>query len=155
MKTIHNLLGTVMVFALMLMITSSSFAQEPKKTRKIDQKEMAMRTAKGKTIKGNVVDGTEALPSVSIRLKGTNRGTETSYNGNFEFPLPLINGDVLVFDYLGYETQEVLITEKTAFLKIKMEESSEVLEIVVLDAPQEKKLFKSKKSAFKKKNKKE
>lgn len=157
MKTIHKLLGT-MIFACFFMVTSSIFAQqksEKTKIRTIDQKEMASRQANGKIIKGNVMDGTEVLASVTVTLKGTRRGTETNYNGNFEFPLPLINGDVLVFDYLGYETKEVLITEQIKFLRVKMEESSEILEIVVLDAPQEKKLFKSKKSAFKKKNKKD
>lgn len=67
-------------------------------------------------IKGTIVDeANEALPGVNIVLKGTTEGTQTDFDGKFEFPRKLATNDVLVFSYIGYETKEV---------KIKSSESS-------------------------------
>ena len=142
------------LFVLTLLVTAPSFSQEKEpEFRKIDAQEMQQRTQKGRILKGIVVENGEALPGVTVQLKGTRRGTETNENGIFQFPLNLMNGDVLVFSFLGMETQEVTITSKTTFLRVTMKEDSEVLELIVLDAPQTSQLYKSKKSAFKKKKK--
>jgi len=70
------------------------------------------------TVRGSVQDeNNEALPGVNIVLKGTAEGTQTDFDGKFEFPRKLKNNDVLIFSYLGYETKEV---------KIKSSESSTI-----------------------------
>lgn len=148
----HSLSRAVSILALFIitfLVATPSFAQE--KARKINQQELQQRSQKGRIIKGIVVENTEALPGVTVQLKGTKRGTETNENGLFEFPLALLNGDVLVFKFLGMKTKEVMVTAKTTFMRVTMEEDSETLEIIVLDAPQTNQLHKSKKSAFKKK----
>ena len=40
--------------------------------------------------------------------------------GKFTFPKKLKTGDVLVFSYLGYETQKVSITDKTSFITLEL-----------------------------------
>ncbi|MEM6720051.1 MAG: TonB-dependent receptor [Bacteroidota bacterium] len=83
-------------------------------------------------IKGTVLeDGTQTpLPGVSVLLKNTSRGTSTDFDGNFSLP-NVPNGSTLVFSYVGYATQEVVITSDTA-LTITLKEDAEALESVVV-----------------------
>lgn len=65
--------------------------------------------AQQKTISGRVTDeNNEALPGVSIVVKGTTQGTVTDSNGTYRINL---GGDApaLVFSYVGYLTEEVVI----------------------------------------------
>lgn len=145
-----RLLGVLMILQFMLLSVTSTYAQE--RTRKIDRTELQKRKAEGKIVKGTVKFKNTGLASASIFLKGTNKGSNTDSRGNFSFPLELIEGDILVFEYLGFEKVEVKITSETTFLTIAMKEAKEILETVVLGESGSKKLFKSKR---KKKNKKE
>jgi len=63
---------------------------------------MNTRGQEQKPITGSVTDEStgEALPGVSILVKGTIQGTITDVNG--EFSLSASSGDVLVFSYVGY-----------------------------------------------------
>ena len=49
-----------------------------------------------------------ALPGVSVVVKGTIRGTETDFDGNFTIE-KVKTGETLVFRYLGYSDKEVVI----------------------------------------------
>jgi len=60
--------------------------------------------AQTKTITGTVTDDTGPLPGVSIIIKGTTTGTETDFDGNYA--IDANTGDVLVFSFIGMETQE-------------------------------------------------
>lgn len=58
------------------------------------------------TLTGTIVDeANEPLPGVNVILKGTTVGTQTDFDGKFEFPQPLKEDDILVFSYIGYETK--------------------------------------------------
>jgi TonB-linked SusC/RagA family outer membrane protein len=83
-------------------------------------------------IRGKVVDenGTPA-PGVSVRIKGTTTGTITDANGNFSVNAP--DNAILVFSFLGYETQEVAVAGKTE-LSIKLTISAKSLSEVVVTA---------------------
>jgi TonB-linked SusC/RagA family outer membrane protein len=60
-------------------------------------------------VKGKVVDAKgEPLIGVNIRLQGTNQGTTTDVNGNFNIDAP-VNG-VLEITYIGYEKKVITIT---------------------------------------------
>ncbi len=147
--------GLVFLFLLMYFMATPTFSQEKKKevpVRKIDAKEMEKRKKEGRIVKGKVLFNAEGLPGVNIVLKGTNKGIDSDYNGNFRFPVALIEGDVLVFSFIGFDDTEVKMDKQTNYFNVKMIESAEVLEIIVLDAPQTTKLFKSSKKGFKKKN---
>jgi TonB-dependent starch-binding outer membrane protein SusC len=66
------------------------------------------------TVTGRVLDAEtgESLPGVNIVLKGTTSGTASDVNGDFSVSVPSLN-DTLVFSYIGYQSQEVPINERT------------------------------------------
>ncbi|RAK00273.1 TonB-linked SusC/RagA family outer membrane protein [Larkinella arboricola] len=65
------------------------------------------------TVSGKVTsDNGEALPGVSILLKGTTTGTTTDPNGTYSLTLPGTTG-TLVFSYIGFQSQEVPINNRS------------------------------------------
>src|SRR5215217_2788940 len=61
------------------------------------------------TIKGVILDGrtNSPLPDVSVLVKGAGTGAKTGANG--EYSIRAKKGDMLVFSFSGYETQEVKV----------------------------------------------
>src|SRR5690606_19937547 len=78
---------------------------------------------------GTVSDQSGPLPGVSIIVKGTNRGAATDFDGAFS--LLAEPGDTLVFSYIGYHTQEIVI-DNFEPLQVVMMEDVEVLDDVVV-----------------------
>lgn len=74
-------------------------------------------------------DKGEAMPGVSVLVKGSNRGTISSPEGNFTVDANV--GDLLVLSFIGYATQEVRVASNEP-LKITMKESSSALSEVVV-----------------------
>ncbi|HEY1060645.1 MAG TPA: carboxypeptidase-like regulatory domain-containing protein, partial [Daejeonella sp.] len=65
-------------------------------------------------VNGKVVDTKgQSLVGVSVRVKGTTTGTSTDINGNFSISIP-DNNAVLTFTYIGYESKEVAVNNRTA-----------------------------------------
>lgn len=95
-------------------------------------------------VKGTVSDGTTTLPSVSILLEGTTIGTETDLDGNFEFPKPLKNGDVLVFSFIGLESQKVIIKDVNSASDVALNVDMQLSEVVILGKVATKKVYSSK-----------
>ena len=61
------------------------------------------------TVTGTVSDATGPLPGVNVLVKGTTNGTQTDFDGNYT--LNNVNsGEVIVFSFLGYSTQEISYT---------------------------------------------
>ncbi|ULC58480.1 carboxypeptidase-like regulatory domain-containing protein [Flaviramulus sp. BrNp1-15] len=69
---------------------------------------------------GVVSDETGPLPGANIILKGTTIGTSTNFDGEFVFPKKLEKGDILIFSFLGYETQTIEIKENQNILNVNM-----------------------------------
>jgi TonB-dependent starch-binding outer membrane protein SusC len=67
----------------------------------------------------------EALPGVTVMVKGTSVATATNENGSFTLRIPARTG-TLVFTYIGYTPQEVPITQATVYT-IKMVEDSQLM----------------------------
>lgn len=82
------------------------------------------------SIKGNVSSENQPLPGVSVIVKGTNNGAYTDFDGHYTIDGVNANS-VLVFSYLGYETQEVIAGNQTE-INVILEESTEALDEVVL-----------------------
>jgi len=66
------------------------------------------------TVTGRVTDAQtgEALPGVNIIIEGTSIGTTSNVDGEFELEVPDLN-ETLVFTYIGYERQVVVIEERS------------------------------------------
>lgn len=60
--------------------------------------------AQEKKVTGTVTDETGGLPGVSVIIKGTNRGTETDFDGKYS--IKANRGDILVFSFVGLKTIE-------------------------------------------------
>ena len=81
-------------------------------------------------IKGKISDKVGLpLPGVSVKIKGLNKGTVTDINGLFEIDVP--DDAMLLISYLGYQSQEVAVSEKK-MLEITMLESPKSLDEVVV-----------------------
>ena len=81
-------------------------------------------------INGRVTDrltGSE-LPGVTVLVKGTNTGTATDFEGNFELSVDDPNA-VIVFSYVGYNDVEMAASQN---MNVLMDESAESLEEVIL-----------------------
>ena len=61
-------------------------------------------------VTGSVSDSetNEPLPGVNVVVKNTTKGTNTDFDGNFSIE-DVSSGDVLVFSYLGYKSQEISV----------------------------------------------
>ncbi|MRG45523.1 SusC/RagA family TonB-linked outer membrane protein [Chitinophaga sp. SYP-B3965] len=91
-----------------------------------------------KKINGTVsgTDG-EKLPGVSIRIKGTGRGTLSGPDGTFSIILP--DGPAtLVFTYTGYVSQEVAVKDGSAIHVTLQTSTGELGEVVVVGYGQQK-----------------
>ena len=81
-------------------------------------------------IKGVVKDETGLpLPGVSVKIKGTDQGTQTDVNG--QYTLDAKAGDILVFTYVGYSTKEVTVGTGDTASVILAADSKNLNEVVV------------------------
>lgn len=82
-------------------------------------------------VKGTVVDEQgEALVGVNVLIKGTSTGTMTDMDGKFTLTVSSAN-DVLVFSYLGFQTEEMRANLKRP-MSIGMKEDRKALDEVVV-----------------------
>ncbi|PWG81994.1 SusC/RagA family TonB-linked outer membrane protein [Pararcticibacter amylolyticus] len=92
-------------------------------------------------VSGTVTDaGGETLPGVSVKVKDTHISASTDAAGKFNISVPDQNA-ILVFTYIGFNTQELKVGQKT-LLNIRLSPSNNNLtEVVVtaLNIPREKK----------------
>lgn len=85
--------------------------------------------AQEKTISGTVTDDQGLpLPGVNIIIKGTSSGTQTDFDGNYN--LEASTGETLVFSYVGFDTQEVLVGAASSY-DVTMASGNELDEVVI------------------------
>lgn len=83
------------------------------------------------TVSGNVKDNDGSpLPGVNIQVKDSNNGTSTDFDGNYQ--ISANQGDVLVFSFLGFHSQEVTVSSSTQ--DVTLEEDANQLDEVVVTA---------------------
>lgn len=105
--------GTIGLLALNLMLVFSVFAQQKITGVVISQEDQ------------------ELLPGVSVLVKGTQRGTVTDLDGRFA--IEASTGEVLVFSFVGYDSQEVTVQNNTSELQIELVPTlSDLGEVVVI-----------------------
>ena len=82
-------------------------------------------------VSGTVRDNTgEYLPGVSILVRGTTQGVVTDMDGRFNLSVPN-NQSVLVFSFVGMETQEVNVDGRSVINVVMNQSSIGVDEVVV------------------------
>lgn len=108
----HNLKRSTLILVFsFLLFSHNSFSQEPE-------------------ITGTVTD-TEGvpLPGASIIIKGTATGTQTDFDGKYS--IDASDGDVLLFSYLGFDSQEVSVSNETTINVILAQNTAMLDEVVV------------------------
>lgn len=83
------------------------------------------------TITGTVVSAEDnmGIPGVNVLVKGTTTGAVTNFDGNYS--INASNGDVLVFSYLGYVTQEITVGNNTS-IDVTLQSDLQALDEVVV-----------------------
>ncbi|RYY47037.1 MAG: SusC/RagA family TonB-linked outer membrane protein [Chitinophagaceae bacterium] len=95
--------------------------------KETDQAEIAVDVRISGKVTGTA---NEALAGVSVLLKGTSVGTTTDANGNYAITVPDANA-ILIFSYVGFGTQEVVVGNRTA-INITLSASASELNTVVV-----------------------
>ncbi|MDB4927306.1 MAG: TonB-dependent receptor [Mucilaginibacter sp.] len=97
----------------------------------IEARPVSAQSAIEKTITGTVTDNNgETLPGVTIKIKGTTKGTQTDIDGKYNIKVP-DNTATLVFSFIGYETQEVIVGNQMV-INIKLNAEAHGLNEVVV-----------------------
>ncbi|MFC4870794.1 SusC/RagA family TonB-linked outer membrane protein [Negadavirga shengliensis] len=90
-------------------------------------------------ITGRVTDENgEGIPGATVLVEGTNIGTATDIDGNYNIEVP--EGGVLVFSFIGYESQRVVVGDQTVVDVVLGEDLSSLDEIVVVGYGTQKKV---------------
>lgn len=85
-----------------------------------------------KNITGTITDDkSEPLPGVSIIVKGTQRGTISDVNGKYAISLPDDGPASLVYSFVGYLNQEIVINNQTV-LDITLKGDIKALDEVIV-----------------------
>jgi TonB-linked SusC/RagA family outer membrane protein len=82
-------------------------------------------------VKGKITDEKNTgLPGVSVVVRGTQRGTTTNTNG--EYQLEVSDGKaILVFSYVGYQSKEIVVGNQTIINLSLLPEDKSLGEVVV------------------------
>ena len=87
--------------------------------------------AQTKTISGIIKDeANEPLIGVTVQIKGTNNGTITDIDGRYT--IAAATGNVLVFTYVGMQTQEVTVGSQASIDVVMKNDSRMLAETVVI-----------------------
>ena len=102
---------------LLIMIFSLAFTQEV--------------TAQVRTISGTVTAASDEtpLPGVNVVIKGTTKGTQTDYDGNYT--IETSKGDVLEFTFLGMKTQLVTVGDANTLNVSLLDDALSLDEVIV------------------------
>lgn len=102
------------------------------------------QTVNSVTLTGQVTDQSNTpLPGVTVLVKGTKLGTSTDPEGNFKLSLSQQENTILIFSFIGMESQEVPVDDPKKPIKVILKETAENLKEVVVTG-----IFTRKKESF-------
>lgn len=89
--------------------------------------------AQNRAVTGTVTGLEDGLPipGVTVKVKGTTTGTQTSSNGKYTLSVP--DGSTLIISFIGYATQEVQVKGSVVNVRLAMS-SKQLGEVVVTGA---------------------
>ncbi|MEP6803477.1 MAG: carboxypeptidase-like regulatory domain-containing protein, partial [Flavobacterium sp.] len=89
-----------------------------------------LTTAQEKRISGTVTDKSKApLPGVSIMVQKSKKATQTDFEGHYAIQAQ--PGDVLIFSYIGFKTENSIVREPN-IINVMMQENSNQLQDVLV-----------------------
>jgi TonB-linked SusC/RagA family outer membrane protein len=116
-------------------VMTTLFARTKLTYRRLENNLIAIRSEEtadqDKRITGRISnDANEPLAGVSVSVKGTNRGTSTNANGDFELSVP--ENATLVISAVGYLNQEIVVGSQTNLVVKLLQSTVKMDEIVVI-----------------------
>ncbi|MDT0648319.1 TonB-dependent receptor [Zunongwangia sp. F260] len=87
--------------------------------------------AYAQTITGTISDDQGPLPGVSVIEKGTDNGSVSDFNGNYEINVSNENA-TLLFSYIGFETQEIPLQGENSIDVIMQASMDQLDELVIV-----------------------
>jgi len=93
---------------------------------------MAQNNSATHLVKGTVTsaDNNSPLPGVNVYLKGTTNGTVTGINGKYSIQAK--SGDVLVYSFIGYSKEEIIVGSKQVINVVLKPTSQSLNQLVVI-----------------------
>ncbi len=89
-----------------------------------------LASAQNVTVSGTVTDErNEPAIAASVLVSGTNNGTVTDASGRYSISVK--KGQILIFSYLGYKEQQVLVVNQTS-VDVKLEPDTNLLDELVV-----------------------
>lgn len=83
------------------------------------------------TVTGTVTDETKTpIPGASVTIKGTQKSTTTDFNGHYSIQTQ--KGKILVFSYIGFNTQEKIVKENSKVIDVSLNPNTSSLQEVVV-----------------------
>ncbi|WP_187263751.1 SusC/RagA family TonB-linked outer membrane protein [Pontibacter beigongshangensis] len=93
---------------------------------------VSVQAQEGITVNGKVQDESGfGLPGVKVMLKGTTTAVPTDLDGNFSITIPDGNS-TLVLSYIGFQTQEVPVNNRSTIAVVLAPDSKTLGEVVVV-----------------------
>jgi len=94
---------------------------------------VAFSGAQNIDINGSVVDSESGIPvpGVNILVKNTSKGTATDFDGNFTLTNVDV-GETIIFSYVGYVTQEIIVSNNQKLMISLAPDLSTLDEVVVV-----------------------
>ena len=91
------------------------------------------------SVRGTIIDEQGVpIPGVSVVIKGTSTGVISDINGYYIIDAK--PGDVLVFSFIGFKSQEIVVDKKPSLDVVLKEDVNELEATVVVGRPLKKKL---------------
>ncbi|MCA0931712.1 TonB-dependent receptor [Lutimonas saemankumensis] len=90
----------------------------------------SLALAQEKQISGTVTFNGEPIPGVSVLIKNTSVGTASDFDGNYT--ITASEGDILVFSYVGFASQEIPVGTDSRIDVGLVEDSQELEEVVLI-----------------------
>jgi TonB-dependent starch-binding outer membrane protein SusC len=119
--------NTVFIYETRVSDTAGTTAPEPVPSKKQEGSTRAF------TVSGTISDGAtkEPLAGVNIVVKGTTRGTTSDANG--KFAIDASDEDILVFSFIGFQTQEIKVSGRTV-IDLELAGDTQTLDAVTVNA---------------------
>lgn len=91
------------------------------------------RSVAARDITGRVTASSDGsgLPGVNVLVKGTTTGTTTDASGNFSLSIPDNASQTLIFSFIGYAPQEVIVGNQST-INVSLSEGTETLNELVV-----------------------
>ena len=92
----------------------------------------SMAFAQDRTVSGKVTSAEDGsgVPGVNVVVKGSTTGAVTDIDGNYKFTIPA-DGGILVFSFIGLETQEIEIGNRSVIDVQMASDVQQLTEVVV------------------------